>query len=57
MEKIEYEKPELKELDADRGEGFCGAGYADLDFCSAGPVAGDFCSVGVGNGPHKLTVG
>ncbi len=49
MDKIEYEKPELKELDTDRGEGFCGAGYADLDFCSSGTVAGAMCSEGAAN--------
>ncbi len=50
MAKIEYEKPELHELNTDRGEGFCGVGSADLAFCSEGPAAGEFCSEGVGGG-------
>ena len=45
MEKIEYEKPELKELDTDRGEGYCVGGSGD-SFCTGGNAAGDECNVG-----------
>lgn len=46
MDKIEYEKPELKELDTDRGEGLCLEGSADLEWCGPGAVAGAMCSEG-----------